>query len=466
MQLVSPVPPTTPTPLLSSIGGLLIGASTVFFLAFNGRLIGLSGICEGVALCEKDNFCWKISFTSGLMFPAQILVVWSPSFFNQHGYQSSWAVFVVSGLFVGCGTRLSNGCTSGHGVCGLARLSSRSIAAVLIFLVTAVATANSLFGVAKVKDQGSDKMDSVHPWIIILFLVINVSSVLFSIVSKRKKWREVFSSLFAGAIFSFGLILSGMVQRPKVLNFLMVGSVNWDYSLALVLGFAVILCFVMFRVILRNLESPLLCELRRKILSNKVYTDEDVRKVQEVNGDQEKDEENEILENSSSGLTPIAPNKSKPKQESFNLSEVQQCKLSLKPAQCGTTMLKEAATTSSSKKYKAWAPINQGCRFSQIRLPSQLRFFQKPQENIHFNLQSYDGCTFGIPNNTIIDLPLVIGAFLFGVGWGMTGVCPGPGLLLSAAGLPKVAFGFLPGMVVGMYTAFWLKKKIIPKYLK
>jgi len=418
MQLVSPVPPTTPTPLLSSIGGLLIGASTVFFLAFNGRLIGLSGICEGVALCEKDNFCWKISFTSGLMFPAQILVVWSPSFFNQHGYQSSWAVFVVSGLFVGCGTRLSNGCTSGHGVCGLARLSSRSIAAVLIFLVTAVATANSLFGVAKVKDQGSDKMDSVHPWIIILFLVINVSSVLFSIVSKRKKWREVFSSLFAGAIFSFGLILSGMVQRPKVLNFLMVGSVNWDYSLALVLGFAVILCFVMFRVILRNLESPLLCELRRKILSNKVYTDEDVRKVQEVNGDQEKDEENEILENSSSGLTPIAPNKSKPKQESFNLSEVQQCKLSL------------------------------------------------PQENIHFNLQSYDGCTFGIPNNTIIDLPLVIGAFLFGVGWGMTGVCPGPGLLLSAAGLPKVAFGFLPGMVVGMYTAFWLKKKIIPKYLK
>lgn len=123
---------------LALVGGVLIGASAVLLLALQGRLAGISGIIWGAVSAQPDN-AWRWSFVIGLV--AGPLLYHSLSGIPYPAPSSlQWWHAVIGGALVGFGTRLGSGCTSGHGVCGLGRLSPRSLAATLTFMATGIAT--------------------------------------------------------------------------------------------------------------------------------------------------------------------------------------------------------------------------------------------------------------------------------------------------------------------------------------
>ena len=129
----------TTTWLLALAGGVLIGLSATMLLWLNGRIAGVSGIFDGVLFPNAGDVAWRAAFLVGLIAAAGLYMALVPGA-PQPRADFPRAVLVVAGLLVGFGTRMGNGCTSGHGVCGLGRLSMRSLAAVLTFMATAIAT--------------------------------------------------------------------------------------------------------------------------------------------------------------------------------------------------------------------------------------------------------------------------------------------------------------------------------------
>ncbi|MEX9213823.1 YeeE/YedE family protein [Providencia rettgeri] len=126
------------TPLSAAIGGVLIGLAAAILLVFNGRIAGISGILGGLLKPTKGDTAWKVAFIIGLM-SAPVLFTWL-AFTPEVSIATSTPILVLAGLFVGFGSRLGSGCTSGHGICGMARLSRRSIVAVLVFMIVAFVT--------------------------------------------------------------------------------------------------------------------------------------------------------------------------------------------------------------------------------------------------------------------------------------------------------------------------------------
>ena len=126
-------------PWLSAIiGGILIGTSATLLLLLNGRIAGISGIVYGLMQRSRaDEWAWRLAFVAGLMLAGgiamRVLGQATPS-------PASVPVLVLAGFAVGFGTRLGGGCTSGHGICGLGRLSKRSLIAVLVFMASAIVT--------------------------------------------------------------------------------------------------------------------------------------------------------------------------------------------------------------------------------------------------------------------------------------------------------------------------------------
>src|SRR5579883_791802 len=136
------------TPLQSLIGGLLIGVSASAMLLLDGKVAGISGIFAGILRPVRGETLWKGCFLAGLVAGGLLLRLLLPQAFAV-GLVRSPAALMAAGLLVGYGTRLGNGCTSGHGVCGVSRLSRRSIAATAVFLATGALTVfviNHLFG--------------------------------------------------------------------------------------------------------------------------------------------------------------------------------------------------------------------------------------------------------------------------------------------------------------------------------
>jgi len=122
-----------PNLVLGFLGGMLIGLAAVLLLALNGRIAGVSGILNG-AVTAPDRFdrSWRILFILGLITGAVLYRLFSGALPVQ--IDAGMPTLVAAGLLVGFGTRLGSGCTSGHGVCGLARLSPRSLAATMTFM--------------------------------------------------------------------------------------------------------------------------------------------------------------------------------------------------------------------------------------------------------------------------------------------------------------------------------------------
>jgi len=126
------------TPASALIGGAIIGAAAALFAVLNGRIAGVSGILGGLARPQAGDISWRIAFVAGLV--AAPLAWRLLAALPEIRVDASVPVLVAAGLLVGVGTRYGGGCTSGHGVCGVARLSPRSIVATLAFMAAGLAT--------------------------------------------------------------------------------------------------------------------------------------------------------------------------------------------------------------------------------------------------------------------------------------------------------------------------------------
>jgi uncharacterized protein len=125
--------------VLPLLGGVLIGLSAAALLLFHGRIAGISGIAGGLLRPGALKADWRLFFLAGLVLGGVLLASVYPAGFAYALERSIW-VIAVAGLLVGFGTRLGNGCTSGHGVCGISRLSKRSIVATMTFMVAGAVT--------------------------------------------------------------------------------------------------------------------------------------------------------------------------------------------------------------------------------------------------------------------------------------------------------------------------------------
>jgi uncharacterized membrane protein YedE/YeeE len=127
------------TPYSALAGGILIGIASALLLFFNGRIAGISGIMNGVFFAPKNDRAWRLLFLAGLV-AGGLLLRWIAPGFNTPRQGYPLELLAGGGFLVGFGTRLANGCVSGHGVCGIARLSIRSIAATLTFIAAGMLT--------------------------------------------------------------------------------------------------------------------------------------------------------------------------------------------------------------------------------------------------------------------------------------------------------------------------------------
>ena len=124
---------------LAAAGGALIGIAAAAMLILNGRIAGISGIVGGSLTLDREDLSWRASFILGLLAGGFALFLVRPSSFPA-AIAASTPELIIAGLLVGFGTRLGSGCTSGHGVCGMGRLSPRSFAATATFIATGAAT--------------------------------------------------------------------------------------------------------------------------------------------------------------------------------------------------------------------------------------------------------------------------------------------------------------------------------------
>ena len=127
------------TPWSGLAGGLLIGLSTALLMLLNGRIAGISGIVGGLMSRKGPEVGWRAVFAAGLLLGAVGYMLATGGVFPVR-VEASLPIMVAAGLFVGFGSRLGSGCTSGHGVSGIARLSRRSVVATLVFMGTALLT--------------------------------------------------------------------------------------------------------------------------------------------------------------------------------------------------------------------------------------------------------------------------------------------------------------------------------------
>jgi uncharacterized membrane protein YedE/YeeE len=348
-------------------GGVIIGVASSSLLALSGKITGISGIVHSLVHGRRGALgSWRVSFVAGLMAAGTVLWQYQPAAFGGHMATHPTAV-VAAGLLAGWGTRLSGGCTSGHGVCGLPRRSPRSLAAVMTFMATGAATAyatrGGLPGLAElVYAPGAAAAAEAAvrgPWILVPTLAtLAACAVLFrrhwmpwlgggsgraaqaaadakpaGAAPHVDSWAAHAAALACGAVFGVGLGVSGMTNPDKVLQFLdFGGAAGWDPSLAAVMGGAVLINLATFHALAARPDStPLLAA----------------------------------------------------------------------PA--------DAANT----------------RFGKV-------------------------LDMGVcPANTRVDARLLGGAAMFGVGWGLAGVCPGPAIVSLAAGRAVAAY-MVPAMLVGM----------------
>ena len=120
------------TPWAALAGGVFLGLASALFVLLNGRILGISGIVGGLLRPRAGDMGWRLAFVLGMLVaPGLYWLVVGPT---QPRIDATWGMVVMAGLLVGVGTRYGSGCTSGHGVCGLSRMSPRSLVATLAFM--------------------------------------------------------------------------------------------------------------------------------------------------------------------------------------------------------------------------------------------------------------------------------------------------------------------------------------------
>lgn len=126
------------TPWTALAGGALLGLASALFILLNGRILGISGILGGLLRPRAGDIGWRLAFVLGMLVaPAIYLLLAGPM---QPRIDASWFMVILAGLLVGVGTRYGSGCTSGHGICGLSRMSPRSLVAAATFMAAGFVT--------------------------------------------------------------------------------------------------------------------------------------------------------------------------------------------------------------------------------------------------------------------------------------------------------------------------------------
>ena len=134
---------TTFTPLSAIAGGAILGTAAVLLMKFNGRIAGISGILNSTLSAVPGDRLWRLLFLGGLVLGGLLYqIITAEPLITRDSFPV--IQLVAAGVLVGLGTRLGSGCTSGHGVCGIARLSPRSIVSTVVFLVTGAVVATTL----------------------------------------------------------------------------------------------------------------------------------------------------------------------------------------------------------------------------------------------------------------------------------------------------------------------------------
>jgi uncharacterized membrane protein YedE/YeeE len=126
------------TPWASLAGGLILGLASAAFILLNGRVLGISGILGGLFKPAKGDMGWRLAFVAGLLVAPTVWALFAAPVVPR--IEAGWPLLILAGLLVGWGTRYGSGCTSGHGVCGLSRLSPRSLVATASFMGAGFAT--------------------------------------------------------------------------------------------------------------------------------------------------------------------------------------------------------------------------------------------------------------------------------------------------------------------------------------
>ena len=256
----------------SIIGGAIMALAASLHLYLNGKITGISGaIFRCITLTD---FSYNFAFITGMIFISSFLkcffdpmappeTVDSPIFMETTSKfvgDLSIIGFMLAGFLVGFGAKMANGCTSGHGVCGLPRLSKRSIVAIILFMVFGILMATVRYYLPFLRPSSY----AFNVW---ETSVINIGVLVLSILGLganlwksyrsgiQDKVRDILVSFIIGALFSFGLIQSGMLQRHVVVEFLILGKV-WNYQLAFVLATAVGINLFTFNFILKKLTRP------------------------------------------------------------------------------------------------------------------------------------------------------------------------------------------------------------------
>ncbi len=258
------------------IGGLIMSIASTLHLLLKGKITGISGtLFRTITL---GDFGYNACFLSGMiLIPSLIRGFTKKSFYKRIledpiAYTDSLSLigFFISGFLVGFGTKMANGCTSGHGVCGLPRLSKRSFTAVGTFLVFGLGFATLRYYVKFLENdfilnkKRKDEIiipDNVTKIISIIFfclsIIVFILIMIFKVIKdKVYEFKEILISFFVGALFSLGLMESGMAKRHLVLLFLSIGK-DWDATLICVLGSAVGLNLITFNIILKKMEKPI-----------------------------------------------------------------------------------------------------------------------------------------------------------------------------------------------------------------
>lgn len=128
------------TPWTSLAGGALLGIASAAFILVSGRVLGISGILSGLLMPKRDDTSWRVFLLLGMVLAPVTLSLLAPDLISAPRIEAGSGTIVAAGLLVGLGTRYGSGCTSGHGVCGLSRLSPRSLAATVAFMASGFAT--------------------------------------------------------------------------------------------------------------------------------------------------------------------------------------------------------------------------------------------------------------------------------------------------------------------------------------
>ncbi|KAI2503436.1 hypothetical protein MHU86_10984 [Fragilaria crotonensis] len=323
---------STFTPIAALSGGTIIGLASTTLLLLNGDIMGASGIVSSIVNHPRRTWetqSWKIIFTASFIGAANLYINFAdPNALQESGSGRKLSIigYLSTGLLIGFGTKLGNGCTSGHGICGLPRLSRRSFAAVCTFMGMGMATA-TLFSSEAVQSRTSYLFADISPpnapnvLVSTLVGVVPMSMALFSTFVIRS--NKTLGAAISGAFFAVGLAVSKMVVPSKVLGFLDLSgfsSGSYDPSLALVMAGGVVTSF--------------------------------------------------------------------------------------------------------------------------------LGYWYRQQ---HCVVKPILADEYNIPCNTVIDTPLLLGASIFGIGWGFGGLCPGPALFWAAVGSPAIAFLWMPTFFAGSY---------------